>query len=157
MRRLRQPLDSRLTRKAKELRRHATVPERRLWRALRARQIHGLKFRRQFVIRPYVVDFYCPEANPVVEVDGESHDRQLRRDRSRDRFLRSRGLRVLRVTNDDVMDDLEAVVRAITLMAGKGSYDPPPAPPWKGGEADRDRHDARTKKSPGPKGREHSG
>jgi very-short-patch-repair endonuclease len=99
--------------RAKELRKSATIPEKILWSALRARQLGGLKFRRQHPIEPYVVDFYCAEAKLIVELDGESHEGRQAYDRQREAFLRKLGLTVLRVTNDDVLDNLDGVALAI--------------------------------------------
>jgi len=99
--------------RAADLRREATHPERVLWQRLRRSQLAGLKFRRQHVIGPYIVDFSCPAKRLIVEVDGESHVRRGPADAQRDAFLRSRGLIVIRVTNDDVLRDLDAVCELI--------------------------------------------
>jgi very-short-patch-repair endonuclease len=90
-----------------------------LWLYLRQRP-DGLKFRRQHPFGPYVVDFYCPAARLVVEVDGDSHGMGANpsRDRQRDAWLRERGLRVLRFGAGDVMKDTESVVTAILLACG---------------------------------------
>jgi very-short-patch-repair endonuclease len=78
-----------------------TGPEKRLWSRLRARQLQGIKFRRQHGIGPYIVGFYCPEQSLVIEVDGDSHAdaEQIQRDQRRDRYLQSIGLRVVRYRN----------------------------------------------------------
>ena len=110
--------------RAKELRKSATIPEKILWSALRARQLGGLKFRRQHPIEPYVVDFYCAEAKLIVELDGESHEGRQAYDRQREAFLRKLGLTVLRVTNDDVLDNLDGVALAI-LDAAVASWRSP--------------------------------
>ncbi len=96
---------------ARRLRRDATVPERILWSVLRGRRLGGLKFRRQHPVGPFVVDFYCHAAAMVVEVDGRSHE-------DRTEYLQQQGLRVFRVTNDDVQDDVEAVARGIAREVG---------------------------------------
>ena len=107
--------------RAIELRHGATGPEKILWSALRARQVDGLKFRRQHPIEPYVVDFYCAEAKLVVELDGESHEGRQAYDEQRTVFLRSLGLKVFRVANDDVVENLEGVVEAILrIVDGPG-------------------------------------
>ena len=97
--------------RARDLRRANLSPEQLLWTALRNEQIGGLKFRRQHPIGPYVVDFYCHGEHLVVEVDGFSHDEKAPEDAERTKFLEGRGLRVLRVTNDDVMSNLDGVAR----------------------------------------------
>lgn len=86
---------------------------------LRGRQLAGMKFRRQQVIGPYIVDFYCAQAHLVIEVDGESHVGRGNSDAARDSYLESHGLRVLRVTNDDVLRESEAVALAILRAAGR--------------------------------------
>jgi len=104
--------------RARQLRRGSTPPERILWSALRGRRLAGLKFRRQEPIGGCVVDFCCRELKLVVELDGMSHDEKQNRDAIRDRWLKEQGYRVLRVTNWDINEDLEAVVRWIAQEAG---------------------------------------
>ena len=98
---------------ARRLRREMTVPERHLWYALRDRRLQGWKFRRQVPVGPFVVDFCCDAARLIVEVDGCSHDDRGEADRTRERALSEHGYRVLRVSNDDVLNNLEDVCRAI--------------------------------------------
>jgi very-short-patch-repair endonuclease len=81
-----------------------------MWSALRRRGVHGWKFRRQFVIGGYVVDFYCVAARLAVEVDGPVHLARSAYDEARDAHLMSRDVIVLRVRNEDVRDDLGAVL-----------------------------------------------
>ncbi len=108
------------TEHARRLRRNATIPERMLWNRLRRGGLAGLKFRRQQPIGPYVVDFFCHEVALVVEVDGRSHDERGKVDYQRDVFLREQQrLQVLRVSNDDVLKEMEAVLLAILRAAGK--------------------------------------
>ena len=100
--------------RARELRRAPTPPEYRLWQVLRQRP-GELKFRHQHPLGPYTLDFYCPAARLVVEVDGDSHSMGDRpaHDAARDAWLRSRGLEVVRYDARDVMNALEAVVTDI--------------------------------------------
>jgi len=107
-----------MIRRARDLRQADTPPEQLLWLALRNGQIGGLKFRRQHPICPFVVDFYCYGAGLVVEVDGMSHDDKTRQDAARTDYIESQGLRILRVTNEDVMSDLDAVTREIARLGG---------------------------------------
>ncbi len=105
---------------ARRLRRNATIPERMLWNRLRGGSLAGLKFRRQQPIGPYIVDFFCHEAALVVEIDGRSHDDRGKEDAQREAFLRDQQrLRVLRVSNDDVLKETEAVLFAILRAAGR--------------------------------------
>ncbi|GAB5522063.1 MAG: DUF559 domain-containing protein [Rhodothermales bacterium] len=101
-----------LTRVGRTLRREATFPERLLWSKLRNNQL-GRRFLRQRPIGNYVVDFFCPTAQLVVEVDGVSHKHQPVYDLVRHEWLEAQGLIVLRFTNDDVLHDLDRVVRVI--------------------------------------------
>ncbi len=94
------------------MRAHATRGERLLWQRLRRRQL-GVSFRRQVVIDRFIVDFFCWERALVVEVDGGVHDNQVDRDAERDRLLRSKGARVLRVRDEDVIADVDSVLRMI--------------------------------------------
>jgi very-short-patch-repair endonuclease len=90
-------------------------PEKKLWYALRDKQI-GARFRRQYGIGPYIADFCCPSEKLVVEVDGDSHflDEETRRaDATRESFLYGAGFKVLRFTNRDVMENLKGVLAVI--------------------------------------------
>ncbi len=107
-----------MIRRARDLRETGTTPEQLLWLALRNGQVGGLKFRRQHPIGPYIVDFYCHGAALVVEVDGMSHDDKALQDAAKTTHIESQGLRVLRVANDDVMRDLDAVTREIARFGG---------------------------------------
>ena len=100
--------------RARALRRNLTLPEGLLWQALRPRP-DGVKFRRQHPIGRCIVDFYCPAAKLVIEIDGIAHDmgNNPGRDGRRDFWLRSQGLQVLRFAASDVMEDVGSVVTAI--------------------------------------------
>ena len=120
-------IQPRMTKRARELRTNATVPERILWGMLRMQQLNGLKFRRQHPVGPYVADFYCPAAKLIVELDGLSHVGRRKEDDRRTEYLASRGLKVLRLTNDDVLKHPEAVTELIvkhTTQAEKGTQHP---------------------------------
>jgi very-short-patch-repair endonuclease len=101
---------------ARAMRHDPTPPERRLWRALRGRQIHGLKFRRQVPLGPYILDLYCPQCALVVEIDGMTHA-DTKRDVRRDDWLGAQGLRVLRVRNADVMANLTGALEEIAATS----------------------------------------
>jgi very-short-patch-repair endonuclease len=100
---------------ARTMRRNMTEAEFRLWLRLRARAVQGLKFRRQVPIGPFIVDFFCAERRLVVEIDGSQHfaEAAIVADARRIAWLEARGLRVLRLANLDVMQNLEAVYRLI--------------------------------------------
>ena len=117
--------------RARSLRKEMSLPERMLWQALRLRP-HGLKFRRQHPIGPYVVDFFCSSARLAIEVDGIAHDMgdQPRRDVERTSFLNENGYRVLRVSAQRVLADAVGTADAIAARAVSphhhASHGPPP-------------------------------
>ena len=93
---------------ARTLRREMTPAERRLWSILRLRGVDGYRFRRQFPIGPFVVDFACLQVRLVIEADGGQH-MESAMDAERDAFLRSKGFRVVRFWNHDIIANLEGV------------------------------------------------
>ena len=106
--------------KAEQARKHRkreTQEEKALWKRLRGDQLKGLHFRRQQVIRGFIVDFYCTEAGLVVEVDGPGHQSEQDFDRERDEVLVGLGLRVIRFTNREVQRDMENVLATILREA----------------------------------------
>jgi len=119
--------------RARALRRSPTLPEGLAWQILRRRP-GGFKFRRQHPLGPYVVDFYCPAAKLVIEIDGASHDMGTKpaRDSRRDARLSEQGFYVLRFNAAEVMSDLESVVTAILIGCRRqlplhhASHGPPP-------------------------------
>jgi very-short-patch-repair endonuclease len=98
---------------ARELRKTPTDAERRLWHGLRNKQLDGFRFRRQQAMGPYIVDFFCPEASLVVEIDGGQHDANAAQDAVRTQWLEERGYRVLRFWNNDVLANTEGVLLTI--------------------------------------------
>jgi very-short-patch-repair endonuclease len=107
---------------ARSLRRDMTEAEEKLWRELRDRRLDRIKFRRQAPIGKYVADFACLEAKLIVEIDGSQHAESAH-DAMRDAELKSRGFRVLRFWNDNVLRDIDGVcdtiiayVRDVTLQ-----------------------------------------
>ena len=121
-----------LLKRAAEMRRNPTEPERRLWMQLRTRRFFGHKFRRQAVIGFRIVDLFCPAKGLVIELDGNTHDREsdLRRDQ---RMLREFGFSCVRFTNGDVMGNAEGVLAELKLALearpdrwpGLGGHHPP--------------------------------
>lgn len=90
-----------------------TPEEALLWQELRTNKLAGWHFRRQQAIDGFIVDFYCHAASLIVEVDGGIHETQKEHDAERDAHLISRGFRVLRVTNDEVKNDMQSVLNKI--------------------------------------------
>ncbi|HEV2513887.1 MAG TPA: endonuclease domain-containing protein [Devosia sp.] len=103
--------------RAKRLRREMTLPEIILWGELRRRQL-AKHFRRQHPAGPYILDFYCSSRKLAVEVDGAAHDfvQQALHDERRDAWLNEQGIRVLRFSAADVLDDRS--IEAVLIMIG---------------------------------------
>ncbi|GAA0251662.1 endonuclease domain-containing protein [Rhodanobacter caeni] len=99
--------------RARQLRNGSTDAERRLWHFLRRRQLAGHKFRRQYPLAGYIVDFVCVPARLVIELDGGQHLDAIEYDERRSAALQREGYRVLRFWNDDVLLRTEDVVREI--------------------------------------------
>ena len=109
------PYNKNLKQPSRDLRNNMTDAEKLLWSRLRNKQILGLQFYRQKPILNFIVDFYCPSANLVVECDGSQHftDEGLETDRVRDEALAELGLVVLRFDNGQVMEEIDGVVEFI--------------------------------------------
>jgi very-short-patch-repair endonuclease len=108
---------------SRDLRQNMTDAERRLWSAIRMKQLNGYRFYRQKVIRNFIVDFYCHEAHIVLEVDGGQHytEEGQEKDKRRDRHLNNLGIKVLRFSDTDVLTNISGVVENILEnMENKG-------------------------------------
>jgi len=92
-----------------------TAAECVLWQSLKGRQLVGKKFRRQMSIGRYIVDFYCPEARLVIELDGERHFSITMDDyeAERTKYLEQEGLKVIRFENKELYDNLGRVMETI--------------------------------------------
>ena len=132
---LNQPI--RQVRRARRLRKQMSLPEVLLWRELRKRP-GGFKFRKQFPLSPFVVDFVCLSARLAIEVDGETHDfgENPARDIKRDRTVAAQGFTVLRIPATDVLKDMESVVKVIVdrCVAPGPLHRPADGPPPRSGE-----------------------
>ena len=119
-----EPTGGGLLQRARYLRKHSTEAEYRLWFALRALKPLGFHFRRQAPIGNYIADFVCHRSKIVIEIDGSQHGEpeNVNRDEKRTAYLNSRGYRVLRFWNCDVMQGKEEVVAAVLR-----SLEAPPA------------------------------
>jgi very-short-patch-repair endonuclease len=98
---------------ARRLRKSSTKFEDMLWQRLRGSRLDGAKFKRQVPFDRYVVDFYCHAARLVVEVDGAQHGWYADYDAERTKIVEAAGVRGIRFTNDEIRDDLDAVLRRI--------------------------------------------
>jgi very-short-patch-repair endonuclease len=114
----------------RRLRANQTSAEQLLWLKLRSKQIHGLKFRRQHEIGSYIVDFFCPERNLVIEIDGDVHATETHQinDLEREKHLKSLGLQVIRYTHDQVINNLDGVLEDLALRLSPDSTSPKPLP-----------------------------
>jgi isoleucyl-tRNA synthetase/very-short-patch-repair endonuclease len=120
----------------------ATPAENRLWEELKTKKLNGYKFRRQHIIGHFIVDFVCLKKRLIVEVDGSVHDTKEARvnDRLRTQILATKGWRLIRFTNDQVLNDMTSVIQRITQslaqvptftqdMVAKGLHQLPPFAP----------------------------
>ena len=107
---------------AKSLRRDMTDAERKLWKILRDRQLHAAKFRRQQPVSPYIADFVYQDVRLIVEIDGgQQNDNAY--DRRRDTWLNEAGYRVLRLWNNEVLENIDGVAARIIVAArGRTNY-----------------------------------
>jgi very-short-patch-repair endonuclease len=119
------------------LRRDMTKAERTIWYGLRAHRLEGAGFRRQTPIGPYIVDFVSHAAKLIIEIDGGQHfdDAVEARDKRRDAFLVSKGFRVLRLNNHDVMTNRIGVLETIAAAVREARAPSLPSPASGGGGA----------------------
>jgi very-short-patch-repair endonuclease len=99
----------------KSLRNNLPQAEIILWSKLKSRQLMGFKFRRQYSIGSYIIDFYCPETKLAIEIDGDSHFRRssITYDKERQSFIEGFGIQFLRFTNSDIYRNLNGVLITI--------------------------------------------
>lgn len=98
---------------ARMLRRNSTNAEQLLWYHLRAHRMAGYKFKRQAIIGSYIVDFVCFEVRLVIEADGGQHSEQVEEDKRRTTLLKSKGFRVIRFWNHEILFDTRNVLHEI--------------------------------------------
>ena len=113
--------------RARSLRRALTPAEFALWTRLRGRQLRGFKFVRQEPIDRYYVDFVCRERRIIIELDGGQHSERPE-DRRRDSELCALGYRVIRIWNNDVIENLYGVLQTLLSELEKLSLTPPLSP-----------------------------
>ncbi len=104
--------------RVRDLRRSSTETEKLLWEQLRHRKLQGLKFMRQCPVGPFVADFCCRDRRVIIELDGEIHltEQEIARDKERDAHLRGLSYVILRFTNAEILDDLDAVLQKIATV-----------------------------------------
>lgn len=117
-----------------DLRRQATTPEYYFWSFLWKTQFENLKFRRQYGVGPYILDFYCPELRFGIELDGESHDSQQaqRYDHQRTKYLQSLNISIIRFQNADVLENTDCILAELRkyIRARRAHFFLPPSPSY---------------------------
>lgn len=98
---------------ARKLRKSPTKAEQVLWQFLKDRNFLGKKFRRQYLFRGFILDFYCPEEKLAIELDGSIHLKQKAYDLARQEFIESFNLRFLRINNEDIFKNMNNVLERI--------------------------------------------
>lgn len=107
------------TSNARRLRLGATNAERVLWQRLKAKRLHGWKFRRQEPVAGHIADFLCYEAGLVIEVDGGQHADDADADEQRTKVIAAQGFRVVRFWNNEVLENIEGVLETIVVELEK--------------------------------------
>ncbi|MFA7348973.1 MAG: DUF559 domain-containing protein [Desulfurivibrionaceae bacterium] len=135
-----QRYNPKLKKNSRSLRTNMTDSEQVLWQHIRRKQIHGVQFYRQKPLFAFVVDFYCPAAKLVIELDGSQHfaEEHQAKDQERDAVLAGSGLRVLRFDNGKILSETDAVLEVIEKIVKERvsvNQNPPQSPFVKGGGA----------------------
>ena len=120
--------NARLQRYAREMRRQPSDAERRLWYFLRRKNLLGFRFRRQVPFGPYILDFFCSDASLAIEIDGGQHADQHAYDSARSRYLRDKGIRVVRFWNNEVLRNTSGVLEVIVEELKTTSFEKMPPP-----------------------------
>jgi very-short-patch-repair endonuclease len=105
--------DERILYNARAMRKNLTPAELKLWLKIKSKQLGGFRFRRQQPFDKFILDFFCPESKIIIELDGTSHVEKEVYDAQREEYLIRRGYKVLRFTNDEVMNNLDGVLAKI--------------------------------------------
>lgn len=108
---------------ARHLRQNQTLGELVLWKKIRNKKFHGLKFRRQVPIGPYIADFLCVEKKLIIEIDGDSHFQigAKERDDKREAYIRAEGFEVLRFSNNLAVESVDSILIDIEVFLGMHS------------------------------------
>ena len=121
--------------KRQSLRNAMPRAEQLLWKKLRRRQVLGYRFRRQYSVEGYVIDFYCPELKLAIEVDGDSHFQKGSQEKDYQRQVQVEALDIhfLRLRNVEVFQHLDDILVALGRKVHELEHrhmDPPAVPPW---------------------------
>ena len=126
------PYNKNLKHRSRQLRKSMTDAERHLWAKIRMKQLKAYQFYRQKPVGNYIVDFFCPKAKLIIEVDGSQHfvNETIEYDRIRKEYVSSLGLKVLRFTNTEVLTNIEGIIESII----ENMQEIPLSPPLQKGE-----------------------
>ncbi|MBI3677485.1 MAG: endonuclease domain-containing protein [Proteobacteria bacterium] len=113
--------------RGRQMRHEPVAVEKLFWSEVRDRKLGGYKFKRQFLIGNYIVDFVCVREKLVVELDGPQHANTVEYDKARDAFLWHEGYRVMRFSNSETSDNLGIIL--LTVLQGLKTPSPRPSPP----------------------------
>ena len=102
-----------MRRKSRHLRKRSTPAEVILWEEIRNRKLGGLKFRRQYPVLGFILDYYCAEKSLGIELDGSIHDSQEEYDEWREKLIQEKGIRIVRFSNQEIVKNLEEVKKKI--------------------------------------------
>ena len=119
------PYNPKLKERAKKLRKAGNLSEVLFWNQIKQKKFNSLDFHRQKIIGNYIVDFYCPELNLVVEIDGESHNDKVEYDKERDSYFQSLGLKVLHFDDLDIKKNLAGVIDSLKEFCSGFENTPP--------------------------------
>ncbi|MEK7504322.1 MAG: endonuclease domain-containing protein [Patescibacteria group bacterium] len=107
---------NRMLYRRRDLRLKSTLAEKLLWEKLRRKGL-GFKFKRQFSVDNYVIDFYCPDRKLAIELDGEIHKQRKEYDEYRTKYIKAFGITEIRFSNKEISEDLgKAVKRIFSLL-----------------------------------------
>jgi len=106
-------MNKQLQERSRDFRKNLTDAEQKLWQKIRNKQIRGNKFRRQFVLGNYIVDFICLDKRLIIEVDGGQHMDNVNYDLQRDEWLKNQNFKVLRFWNNQVLNEIDSVLEVI--------------------------------------------
>jgi len=101
---------------SKDLRKSQTEAEEIIWEKLKSKKLNGLKFRRQIPYDTFVLDFLCPSKKVILEIDGKIHLKTKIRDQERDEYFMEKGYKILRIKNEEVLNNVAAVLKRIRKM-----------------------------------------
>ena len=121
------PYNINLKQNATSLRKAGNLSEALLWSEIKNKKLMKLSFNRQKIIGNYIIDFYCPSARLVIEIDGRSHEVKGEYDKARDAYLKEQGLTVVHLRDIDVRKNMESVLAYLEgIIKNTPSASPPP-------------------------------